>query len=161
MPWKQWLRTLLGVAALAGILEMLLPAGPLGKFAKLVLGLTLLLAILQPLQLLLESSSLLPAVALPLDFSEPEIRLQGEKVLLAGITPLLEHDQKKAVRETEALLLGSVEIEQAKVEIDRSGPELSVRVRIQPFTLGTQAEVKRVLAVFFNLDQQQISVQEL
>ena len=44
MYWKQWLQTLLTLAVLLGILEMLLPSGELAKYSKLVLGLALMLA---------------------------------------------------------------------------------------------------------------------
>ena len=52
MYWKQWLQTLLSLVVLLGLLELLLPSGELAKYSKLVLGLSLMLAVLQPITLL-------------------------------------------------------------------------------------------------------------
>jgi stage III sporulation protein AF len=53
MYWREWLQSLLGLVVLLGVLEMLLPSGELAKYSKLVLGLALMLAFLQPLTILL------------------------------------------------------------------------------------------------------------
>ncbi len=85
MDWKGWLRTVLGISVLLGIADMLLPKGGTAKFCKLVLGLTLMLAVLQPISNLFS----LNPVSVDLDWpgqglSEREINSIAARVQLAG-----------------------------------------------------------------------------
>ena len=57
MYWKQWLQTLLSLVVLLGVSELRSPWGSC-RFAKLVLGLCLMLAVLQPLVLLVNQDLL-------------------------------------------------------------------------------------------------------
>lgn len=58
MYWRQWLQTLFSLAVLLAVLELLLPSGELAKFARLVLGLSLMLAVLEPVVLLVNEEML-------------------------------------------------------------------------------------------------------
>ena len=83
MNWREWLRTLLGLSVLLGLAEMLLPQGNMAKFSKLVFGLVLILAVLEPVVNLvslnpitidasLSGTGFEPKLTrLPLDFAQP------------------------------------------------------------------------------------------
>ena len=105
MYWKQWLQTLLSLVVLLGVSELLLPPGELARFAKLVLGLCLMLAVLQPLVLLVNQDLLGVDLAwLRGTDVAPEVELSAERLQWAGIQVLWqEHDQQFAAELEKAL----------------------------------------------------------
>ena len=52
----EWLRKLVGTVVILGFLELLLPEGEMHRFARVVMGLLVLLVMLQPLAALIHQS---------------------------------------------------------------------------------------------------------
>ncbi|HBN95175.1 MAG TPA: hypothetical protein DDZ66_02655, partial [Firmicutes bacterium] len=107
MYWREWLQTLLSLVILLGIVEMLLPSGELAKYSKLVLGLALMLAILQPLTILLNQDlQNMDLTWISTISSEPQVQVLAERVQLAATTPFLKQDEVTFATQIETVLLG-------------------------------------------------------
>ena len=124
MFWREWLTTLLGLTILLAIVEMILPPGDIGKFSRLVLGLVVLLAVLQPLITFLKLNPEIPSIStwVPAQIEQDALVL-AEEMRLAGAKPLLEADSGGHIRQLEALLLTMDQIEDVQVEIRGSSFE--------------------------------------
>ncbi len=160
MYWKEWLQTLLGLVILLGVLEMLLPSGELAKFAKLVLGLALMLAILQPLIILLNQE--MHSVDLSWisgSSSEPEIKMLAERVQLVAATPFLRQDEVKITTELEQVLQSLDGVEDVRVDLGSSGQRSRlIYVFLRPFTLESARMAGQIVASVLNIPQEQVSV---
>lgn len=161
MYWREWLKTLLGLTVLLGVLEMLLPPGDLGKFSKLVLGLALMLAVLQPLTILLNQNLETPDLQqLTTDYPAPDISVMAEKVQVAGTRPFLQYNDQSLNKQIEGLLLTMEQIEDVSVQVKNQGEEeRTVTIRITPFEDEIQNRVRRAVAGILNLAEHQIWVQ--
>ena len=148
MYWKEWLQTLLALVVLLGIVEMLLPSGELAKFSQLVLGLALLLAVLQPLTLLLNRD--LQSVDLSWIGKmsrEPQVQVLAERIQLAAATPFWQQDEGALATQIERVLLSLEQIEDVQVQIDSSrNNDPLVSIFIQPFAADLAEVVRQLVA---------------
>lgn len=161
MFWREWLKTLLGLTVLLGIVEMLLPPGDVARFSKLVLGLAVMLAVLQPLTTFL---SLNPEIApsSPRIPSPPEqdLLVLADEIRWAGAKSLLESGGDSLIRQMEALLLTIEQIEEVQVEIQGSSLDRQmVVVRINPTTPSLEGRVRKIVGGILNLGEHQVRIE--
>ncbi|HBG01564.1 MAG TPA: hypothetical protein DDW87_08340 [Firmicutes bacterium] len=160
MYWKEWLQTLLSLVVLLGIVEMLLPSGELAKFSQLVLGLALLLAVLQPLTLMLNGD--LQGVDLSWISGmsrEPQVQVLAERIQLAAATPFLQQDEGALATQIEKVLLSLEQIEDVQVEIDSSkNNHPLVTVSVKPFAADLVEVVQQVVASMINVPVNEVLV---
>lgn len=161
MYWKEWLQSLLSLVILLGILEMILPPGDLAKFSRLVFGLVLMLAILQPLTIILDQG--VPSVDLTLSDAHsraPEIEELSESIQLAATTPFLQQNKEAVVSELEDLLLNLEYIDNVRVEIRGAGQYGAlIQVFFEPFATRTARSIGDVVGSVLNVSVSQVSVQ--
>lgn len=156
MYWKEWMQTILALVVLLGILEMLLPSGDLAKFAKLVLGLALMLAVLQPITLLFKADlGRFDVEWFGLNTREPEITVLAERVMEVASVPFLKHEEGLLITEIESVLKILENVEDVQVKIQSSS---HVQVFLRPFEPSTETKVRKVTAAILNLPEHQISV---
>lgn len=162
MYWKEWLQTLLGLVVLLGILEMLLPPGDLAKFSKLVLGLVLMLAVLQPLTILLNRGLENPDLSwLNASAPEPQIQALAERLQKAAVSPFVHEEDGGVARQIEGMLLTIEQIQDVKVQIQSpERGESIILVWLQPFELSIENRVRRIVAAILNVAEQQIRVEK-
>ena len=160
MYWREWLQTLLSLVILLGIVEMLLPSGELAKFSKLVLGLALMLAVLQPLAILLNEDIQSMDLTWNSEMSpEPQVQVLAEKVQLAATTPFLKQDEIALAAQIETVLLGLEYVEDVKVHIQSPGQgNALIHVFLQPFTTISAETVGKMVASILNVPVNTISV---
>ncbi len=160
MYWRQWLQTLLCLVILLGVVEMLLPSGELAKFSKLVLGLALMLALLQPLTILLnEDIQNLDLTWISEIAAEPQVQVLAERVQLAATMPFLKEDETALATQIEAVLLSLDYVEDVKVQIESTGQQGTiVHVFLQPFAMTSTEPVGNLVASMLNIPENQIAV---
>ncbi|MDI9484546.1 MAG: stage III sporulation protein AF [Bacillota bacterium] len=161
MYWKQWLQTLLTLAVLLGILEMLLPSGELAKYSKLVLGLALMLAVLEPVSILLNQD--LTSFEISWQGSstpEPNVNALASRVKLAAAAPFVSLDENSLEGQIEDALLGLDYVEAVRVEISDAGKNGAlIHVFLQPFEAESAEQVGQIVASLLHFPSEQISVQ--
>jgi stage III sporulation protein AF len=163
MYWREWLQSLLGLVVLLGVLEMLLPSGELAKYSKLVLGLALMLAFLQPLTILLNQDVRdLDLSWISEEASKPDVERLADNVRLAAATPFLRQDEPVLIAQMEQVLLSLDGIEEATVHMDTQGRGSTlVEVHLRPFS-DTQAEtVARIVGSLLTIPENRVSVMRL
>lgn len=158
---RDWLKTLLALTVLLGIVEMLLPPGDIGKFSKLVLGLVVMLAVLQPLTLFLQPHLELPSLGLmKLISSEEELVVLADELRLAGVKPFLEVENGGTLPQLEAVLLTLEQFENVQVRMEGSSPSNQrVVVKIDPKTPSLEGQVRKIVSGLLNLKEHQILVE--
>lgn len=162
MNWKDWLRMLLGVSVLLGIAEMLLPPGNMAKFSRLVLGLTLMLAVLQPISNLLSLNPVTVDLNWPnRGLSEPEIASTAARMQLAGAKSILRAEGGSLARQIEDLLLAETALTKARVEVGSGFSSTAATILIEPYNQQLQGEVQNIVSGILNLKTGQIDVREL
>ncbi|NMB00928.1 MAG: hypothetical protein GX971_05325 [Firmicutes bacterium] len=162
MYWKQWLQTLLSLTILLGLLEMLLPSGGLAKFSKLVLGLTLMLAILQPIILILSPDTPLLEFTQLQQSSQPDFQVLADNLRSAAAWPFLEQDGSTMLAELEEALRQSPDIREIEISVQRRGQKSAVvQVLIEPFDAATALRVKQAISAMLNLPTGDIQVLRL
>lgn len=161
MYWRQWLQTLLSLAILLGILEMLLPSGELAKYAKLVLGLALMLAVLEPVTILLN----LDIQSIDLSWqdglsSEPDVEALAARVKLAAAAPFLMEEKVHLSAQLEGVLSGLEGVNAVWVEVS-SAEEKSALISIflDPFEADLAGSIGQIAASLLHVPVNQISVQ--
>ncbi|HBG10148.1 MAG: stage III sporulation protein AF [Limnochordia bacterium] len=159
MYWKQWLQTLLSLVVLLGLLELLLPSGELAKYSKLVLGLSLMLAVLQPITLLFNEEFLGVDLAwLKETENIPDVHRLAERIQWAAASSVLaEHEEAAAHLEE---VLASLEYVQ-RVRVQLSGGEhaaQSIQVFVDPWEPSVRQEAERLVSTLLRLPAQRISV---
>lgn len=163
MDWRDWLRTVLSVSVLLGIAEMLLPPGNMAKFSKLVLGLVLMLAILQPISNLLNPNVLTAGLHWLDDvgLAEPNVNPTAAKMQLAGVESILGASGRGLAEQIEDLLLAETALTNTRVEVGlRFGNKVAI-VMIEPYNQQLCTEVKNIVGAILSFDPEQIDVQEL
>lgn len=161
MFWREWLTTLLGLTILLAIMEMILPPGDIGKFSRLVLGLVVLLAVLQPLITFLKLNPEIPSIStwVPAQIEQDALVL-AEEMRLAGAKPLLEADSGGHIRQLEALLLTMDQIEDVQVEIRGSSfDHQMVLVKIDSITPDLELRVRKIVSGILNIGEHQVAVE--
>ncbi len=117
--WQQWLRTITALVIIIGFFEMLLPENDLKQLAKLIMGLVLMLAILQPILALVNWNWN------PQYFLVEEITIGGQRdwaseaqrIQTAGARPVLQAVEGSATKQLESLLVINEGINDAKVKL--------------------------------------------
>lgn len=161
--WKEWLQTLLALAVLIGLAEMLLPPGDLGRFSKLVLGLVLMLAVLQPLLLLFDRGWEGLELGWQENFpGEPAWQALAARIQAAGEEPFLQDVDQGLARKIESLLLTLNEVEEARVSVESaSGGIRRVLVGLDTSDGQVKNKVRKIVAGFLNLQEELVLVQDL
>jgi stage III sporulation protein AF len=161
MYWKEWLQSLLGLVILLGILEMILPAGELAKFSRLVFGLVLMLAVLQPLIIILDQGLQTWDLAWGSEpLREPEVQRLAESVQLAATRPFLTNNQEAVASQIEGMLLGLDYVDDAMVQIRVAGQrDVLVDVWMRPFAVGSGRSVGELVGSVLHIPVTQVLVQ--
>ena len=163
MFWKEWLQILLALAILAGVGELLLPSGDLGRFSRLVLGLVLMLAVLQPLLFVLDRSW--EGIELGWQKNpdwEREWQNLAAKIQAAGESPFLRNADQGATKQLETLLLTLEQVTEVVVGIEMASAKINgVTVQLDSSDDGIKSKARKIAASFLNVREDLISVQEL
>ncbi|NLJ75228.1 MAG: stage III sporulation protein AF [Firmicutes bacterium] len=158
--WKEWLKTITALVIVLGVLETILPDNELRKFAKLVLGLVLMTAVLQPL---------LTVVYLNWDLGDWEAEIErgsneawqgiASRLETKGSEPVFRSLDQSLVHQVEAIVLGMYDVEQVEVQLKKTGSELvEVVVSVDSPDGAILEKVKRVVAHYLNMDEETITV---
>lgn len=118
--WQEWLQMLVCLVIIIGFFQMLLPDGQMQRLVKLVMGLVIMLAVMQPILAVLNTEWLIPtSLSWPTSdmVSSPDWNDQAEEIMAAGSKPVFSHITSSTEHQLEAILLINQEISDAKVEI--------------------------------------------
>lgn len=135
--WQEWLRLLITLVIIIGFFEMLLPANDLKKLAKLVAGLVLMLAVLQPVLAIVNLnwvSSLqhdMESVVQSNSFQSWEDKAQ--QISEAGLRPVLRTIENNAETQLENYLKNSFQLPEATVRITLAADGTIRWVRINAY----------------------------
>jgi len=159
MYWKQWLKMLLGLTTVMGILELLLPEGNLSKFSRLVLGLVLMLAILQPFTILFDLNPEKYTMTI-LDQKYPQTRLaeDSDQLRTVAMQPFLKNEKFNASKKIEGLLLTLEAIEDIEVIINE---DAHILIKLKPLTSEIENRVMAIVERSLNISSSQISIVEM
>jgi len=164
VAWRQWLKTLLALVILSGLAELILPGGGVNKFAKLVLGLVIMLAVLQPLQILFGPGWEIPALELPsgLERKAEDWANLAAAVQTAGARPFLAKGDPALAGQLEVLLLTLEQVDEARVSIKFSTDGIEgVLVELSTPNPTVWAKAKKITAGCLNIAENKITVAEL
>ncbi|NLJ80384.1 MAG: hypothetical protein GX335_05105 [Firmicutes bacterium] len=163
MVWKEWLRMLLALMIMVSLAEMLLPAGGLGKISKLVLGLVLILAVLQPFLTLIYRNwdgfelSFQPSLG-----REEEWRDLAEKVKTAGTKPFLKKGEWEGAGQIKALLLTLDQVNEVEVDLEAFlSSNAEVEIRIDTANPRLKSKARKIVANILNLPEESVLIQEI
>ncbi len=161
-----WLKGITALVIILGFLETILPESPgIRGTAKLVFGLVLMAAILQPILSLVNidwaaslslenaASSFSRGTSIQGDWEAVAARLQAK-----GAAPVLRAVDESAARQLEALLLTIQGVEQVEISLstDQGAVEaVDVRVRGQNIT-GDR--IQRIVSQYLDLPEEHITV---
>ena len=151
---------------LYSLLEMLLPAGGIARFVRLVMGLTLLAAVTVPLgrlPSLIEDAELLPAAA-PLQEQGTEYAEQGEEIgrMLTDGGRREQEAQLAAQVSALANLVSGVEEARAEVTLGDAGGLTRVVLYIRsPEPEQAKREVTELICGFYSLDADRLECRDL
>ncbi len=121
--WQSWLRLLIGLVLIIGLFDMLLPENDLKKLAKLVMGLVIMFAILQPINALLNfgwNGANILSVTRPVSNLNQDWAQAGNRIYNAGTKPVLQPIATLINHQLEALLITNAMIVDAKIETEIS-----------------------------------------
>lgn len=158
MAWRQWLQALLALVVLSGLAELLLPSGGINKFAKLVLGLVIMLAVFQPLMLIIEPNWEKAVFNWP-DFEDHDEKwsaLAG-RVQTAGVRPFLQNGDPACAAQIEILLLTLDQVSEVQVSLEFSltGIE-AVTVQIDTENQQIRDKARKITAGYLNIPDEQV-----
>lgn len=158
--WQEWLKSVLALLVLLGILEMLLPPGELAKFSKLVLGFSLMLAFLQPITILLQQDFVPPDLPVfQTSFLEQEIEERATRVMWAVTKSFWPEGVEQKEEELEHLLSQVKQVEKINVEIVETRGRLEqVLVLLEPLERDLEEQVQHVVSAALNVDFNRIKV---
>ncbi|HHW73452.1 MAG TPA: hypothetical protein GX393_09535 [Firmicutes bacterium] len=160
MYWRQWLQTLFSLAVLLAVLELLLPSGELAKFARLVLGLSLMLAVLEPVVLLVNEEMLgVDLTWLQGGEDAPDVQQLAGTVQWAAVRPFWDEHTGSLAAQLEDALAGLGEVEKVEVRLPASGEGAAMlEILIEPFQPRLRQEVVQLASALLNISPQHISV---
>ena len=117
IEWRIWLRMLIGLVLVIGLFDMLLPDTDLKKIAKLVMGLAIMLAVLQPITAFLNVGWDESYISFETTLNDEQIDWvkAGEMIYNAGSKPVLQLVTSQADKQMEALLIANTMVADAKV----------------------------------------------
>lgn len=177
--WREWIRTITGLVIMVGFLQMLLPENSMRSVAKLVMGLVLMLAILQPILSIIYWDW---DTQFPLELQEEpaistaNLQKRSEAVIEAGSQPVVGSALSSASKQVEALALmvEGVKDANATVIVSPSGQleRISLTIMVSPSDsvdssgdarnsveltrVGNQ--VLRVISQYYGLSQSQVEI---
>ena len=119
-PWQQWLRMLAGLVLVIAFFDLLLPENDSKKLAKLIMGLVITAALIQPIMAIIASGweGAVFTVDTGIPYGMPDYGLihAGTDVQSAGM-PREVLDGQTAASQLEALLITNESIVNAQVDI--------------------------------------------
>lgn len=158
MYWKEWLKMLLGLTTLLGVVELLLPPGDIAKFSKLVLGLVLMLAMLQPLTIIFSNGlENIDLTWLEQNYPKMDLLDKVERIQVAAAKPFLEVENENSIVQIESLLLTLESIEDVEVHVRDEG---FVAIKIKPFRMELANRVTRIVEGTLGIPANRIEVVE-
>lgn len=129
---QSWLRGLVVTAVILGFAELILPEGEMRRFARLALGLLVILVLLQPTISLLQGGWDLDRIlTAPAQVSSRSVEADASRATAAGLAALAGIRRREAERSVRDLcrMLGAMP---ARIEaIDDARGGLSIRVRLE------------------------------
>lgn len=160
--WREWIKTLLALTLILGALDILLPRGEIGKFAKFTIGLALMLAVLQPLTALLTPQMDLDAFLLHQPQVAHDFLFQGERLKSVAAKPFLEQQTHLQIQRLQEAIVDSTEVAEIEIEILTDNVYQPIAtVKIQPFNSTNERRVKQIFKDSLGFAEQQIVVDSL
>src|SRR5690554_3929225 len=156
---RSWLKTITTLVVILGFLETILPeSGGVKGFAKLVFGLVLMAAILQPILSLVNlewALALSPGIS---DSSQTDWLATAERLQTRGAQPVLAAVDESAAGQLEALVLTVQGVEEADVVIQASMGQIeTVRVEVRgDESVGSR--VQKIAAQYLGISPNQVDV---
>lgn len=173
--WQQWLRTLAGLVLVIAFFDLLLPENNSKKLAKLIIGLVITAALLQPVLNLIDSgwdgTLFTGGIGTAGGFADYQWLSAGSKVQSAGMEPVKSWISSTAASQIEALLISSESIKDAQVAVTLAdgGTVALVVVTVWPepaleqLPLDRQAAIREwaaaVTARYLQIDQSCVIVE--
>lgn len=157
MALAPWLRRLVGTALLLGFLELLLPEGDLQRFARVVMGLLVLLVLLEPLVGLLHLDFSLDRI-----LSDPAAQAsngadQAGRVTAAGLAALEAARRAEMERSIGEYCAEAAGVRPRGVRVT-AGPDGRPRVAVHLDDEAASARLKDLLASHYGLPAAAIEV---
>ncbi|KLU40365.1 MAG: hypothetical protein AA931_01795 [Peptococcaceae bacterium 1109] len=155
---RSWLKTVTGLVIILGVLETLLPdAGGVKGFAKLVFGLALMAAILQPVLALV---SLDWAVVAPPEtgVGQDNWLATAERLQAKGAAPLLAAVEDSAARQLQSLLLTVDGVEEALVELTPGSGQMEEATVVVQGSGEIAPRIRRIAAYYLDIPESKVKV---
>lgn len=138
--WHSWISSLIGLILIIGFFDMLLPDNNMKKMAKLVIGLVILIAVIEPILAVLNFNWSNPSwvqVGTTLEFEVWQSA--GTDLYHAGSKPVLQTVAKNAEHQVEALLIVNDAIGDARITIslNEAGAVTKVIAKIDAATASS------------------------
>ncbi|MGE5551408.1 MAG: stage III sporulation protein AF [Bacteroidota bacterium] len=153
-----WLRKLVGTAIILGFLELILPEGELQRFARVVMGLLVVLVLLQPLAAILRQDLPLERVLAARDEPAGGRNAQpADGIVAAGLSALQEARRAELEKSIRALCAeaAGVRLSAVDVALDADGmPKIAAGVT----GAADARRVKRLIVSHFNLPEAAVEV---
>lgn len=121
-----WIQTLLFILLFAVFLELMLPNGELRRFIRVIIGLFIMLAVLNPLVLLVQS---LHSTAAASSFSTASLGRQKNSLNREAIY------REQLERQIRAAVLTIAGIREAQVQVELNQPQQAGNTKIQAVTI--------------------------
>lgn len=119
--WQEWLRLLIALVIIIGFFDMLLPANDIKKLAKLVAGLVLMLAVLQPVLAIVNLNWATSLQEFPNDVVQSSQQQSwtatAEQLSEAGLKPALSSIEASAQAQLTNYLTGNFQLESVNAGI--------------------------------------------
>ncbi|MDI9419812.1 MAG: stage III sporulation protein AF [Firmicutes bacterium] len=151
--WQQWVRMLAGLVLFTAFFDLLLPENDSKKLAKLIMGLVIVAAMLQPVLTMVASNWDSTIIALgtagPSWTPNHDVTYPGAEIQFAGMEPMWPLISSSAAAQLEALLISSESIENAQVIITlaEDGSVSQVQVAIWPVSASDQLPLAKQLTL--------------
>jgi|GEM_PF-5052440 len=155
---RSWLKTVTAVVIILGVAENLLPEQNSVKgVAKLVFGLTLMAAVLQPVLALFSLSW--EAIAVPQAHEEEAAWLEtAGRLQSAGAAPLLAAAGEGTARQLQSLLLTVDGVDEVDVTVSpRPDGSMQAHITLQG-DLGLEPKVRRIAAHYLGISEGLVTV---
>jgi len=165
---QDWIRTITALVIIIGFFEMLLPDDEMRKFTKLVMGLVIMLAVLQPVIALMNmtwdfSLHLQPALT---SEEQPSWEERGNELHNIGSEPVLAVIEESASRHIETILLLLNGVEKVNVSIASRGDQIT-KITVQVLTSiqersaldQLRARIGEAISHYFSVSANLVSVE--
>ena len=160
---QAWARQLVFLALFATVMEMLLPAGELRRYAKMVLGLVVILAVLDPLLQILQGHNWADTWTYGLvgqDNVSSESAVQaGMQMMDAALAGAAQAVRADVTGQMEALLMSIGGVEEASVDLATEEPRILIRTAVGADDNTLVERVRSVVATFLGAKPASIRVE--